>query len=58
MPLVLVRYLATRRRASFYIGGVWIRLPKGPHMKRLLLVMGAVGCGPSEKESVAALEHL
>ena len=35
-------------RASPYIGGVWIRLPKELHMKRLLgllLVMGMVGCG-------------
>ena len=36
--------LATRRRASLYIGGVWIRQPVELHMKRLL-VMGMVGCG-------------
>jgi len=39
---------ATRHLASLYIGGVWIRLPKGPHMKRLLgllLVVGMVRCG-------------
>ena len=27
---------ATRRRASLYIGGVWIRIPKELNMKRLL----------------------
>ena len=35
-------------RASLYIGGVWIRLPKELNMKRLLgllLVMGMGGCG-------------
>ena len=40
-----VRLLATRLRASVYIGAVWIRQPKEPHMKRLLgllLVMGMV----------------
>ena len=34
---------ATRRRASVYIGGVWIRQPQELNMKRLLgllLVMG------------------
>jgi antitoxin component YwqK of YwqJK toxin-antitoxin module len=42
---------ATRRRASLYIGGVWIRKPKELNMKRLLgllLVMGMVGCGQNE----------
>ena len=59
-----VRLLATRRRASLYIGGVWIRLPKGLHMKRLLglllvMGMGMVGCGePTLEERLAALEEL
>jgi hypothetical protein len=40
--------LATHRRASLYLGGVWIRQPKELEMKRLLgllLVVGMVGCG-------------
>ena len=61
MPfLVLVAGLARRKRpslirqllcvphalrASLYIVGVWIRQPKELEMKRLLLVMGMVGCG-------------
>ena len=39
---------ANRRLGSLYIGGVWNRIPKEPHMQRLLgllLVMGMVGCG-------------
>jgi hypothetical protein len=42
--------LATRRRASLYIGGVWIREPKELRMKRLLglLLLGMVGCGQKE----------
>ena len=35
-----------RRFTSLYSGGVWNRIPKGPHMKRLLgclLLMGVVG---------------
>ena len=35
--------------AGLYIGGSWIRQPKGQHMKRLLaglLLIAGVGCGP------------
>ena len=45
LPPVRVRLLATGRRASLYIGGFRIRQPKELNMKRLLLVMGMVGCG-------------
>ena len=42
---VRVRLLATRRRASLYIGAIWIRLPQELHMKRLPgLLLGMVGC--------------
>jgi hypothetical protein len=47
-PPVRVRPWPTRRHASLYIGGVWIRQPKELNMKLLLgllLVAGMVGCG-------------
>ena len=36
ISLLSVDQAAPRRRASLYIGGVWIREPKELHMKRLL----------------------
>ena len=45
LPPVQVRLLPHAVRAELSIGGVWIRQPKELNMKRLLLVMGMVGCG-------------
>ena len=50
--------LATHRRASLYIGGVWIRQPTELEMKRLLgLLLVMVGCGEPTLEELGAKIH-
>ena len=53
--LSLVWTWATCRRASLYIGGVWIRQPKELHMKRLLLVVALLHRAARAQVSPAVL---